>query len=300
MSVQYNSSNSTSSADSAGSGAEPTQYYPDITNYKKCGIDIDEFLMHVKNLEKSFTSAGKINDVIEIVMTDDFYRKVVNVTNLIDSYKFSNVQCIIDGAPTNNKIKKNDYCSISQNIQNNINVNRINDIVDKYESIIKKLIEKIYIVINDSQKYCNSDPKLSEKARRLLLKIGLIFTDENDIKKRCTNNYKNDIKAEVCSDIIPASVSTCSSYKSETCKDVLASVDTCVQYKSETCKDVLASVGTCAQFKQNICDDPMFGHAFDKKGYFIGYILIAIVIICIIIIMILLVRSKKCDKSIDD
>jgi hypothetical protein len=251
-------------------------------------------------------------------MTDDFYRKVVNITNLIDSYKFSNAQCVIDGAPPNNSNNKNNYCRDLKDLQNKVDINRINDVVDKYESIIKKLLEKIYFVINDSQKYCDLDQKLSENVRRLSSKIGLLLADDGDLKKRCINNYKNNIKAEVCSDIIPASVSTCSSYKSETCKDVTASVGTCASYKSEickdvtasvgtcasykseTCKDVTAAVGTCAQFKQNICEDPMFGHAFDKKGYFMGYILIAIVIICIIIIMIMLVSSKKCEKSMDD
>lgn len=285
MSVQYNSpaSPTSSGAEQIQTVGYATQYYPGPADYKKCGIDIDEFGMHIQNLGKSFTSARKLNDVIEIVMTDDFYRKVVNITNLIDSYKFSNAQCVIDGAPSNsNAINKIGYCKNLQSLQNNINVNRINDVVDKYESIIKKLLEKIYVVINDSQKYCDSDQKLSENARRLSSKIGLLLADDGDLKKRCTNNYKNDIKAEVCSDIIPASVSTCSSYK------------------SETCKDVTASVGTCAQFKQNICEDPMFGHAFDKKGYFMGYILITIIIICIIIIMIMLGSSKKCEKSMDD
>jgi hypothetical protein len=278
-----------------------TQYYPGPADYKKCKIDIDEFGMHIQNLGKSFTSVRKINDLLEIVMTDDFYRKVINITNLIDSYKFSNAQCVIDGAPNNtNAINKIGYCKDLQKLQNHININRINDVVDKYESIIKKLLEKIYVVINDSQKYCDLDQKLSENVRRLSSKIGLLLADDSDLKKRCTNNYKNDIKAEVCSDIIPASVSTCSSYKSETCKDITASVTTCIPYKSETCKDITASVATCSQFKQNICEDLMFGHAFDKKGYFMGYILIAIVIICIVIIIIMLGSSKKCEKIMDD
>ena len=109
-------------------------------------------------------------------------------------------------------------------------------------------------------------------------------------------------KSSVCKDIIPASESSCMVYKPTVCKDIIpASESSCMVYKPTVCKDIIpANVNTCAKYESQICKIPTFGLIFDKSGYFIGPIAILLIVVFFIMSLYGLFKKCGCPKSHED
>jgi len=177
--------------------------YPTPEDYKKCDIDIAEFMQTAEKLGLSLLESKSFDDAIDIVMKEDFYNKVNDLSKLLDKYNFKNAQCIIDNEPVENNVTgKNKFCGNKYlSMVDAKKIARLADVVDKYESLIKKFLEKAYTVAHDSQKYCNLDPEVSVKMKMLTSKLGMLLADDDALKKKCLD-YKDSLKENICNDSV--------------------------------------------------------------------------------------------------
>ena len=120
--------------------------YPTPEDFVKCKINVNEFTESMGKLGSSLASAKSFDESIDIIMTEDFYKKVIDFVNIMDKYNFKNAQCMIDNVPTRNNITgKDTFCKNEyQNMVDSKKLAKLANVVDKYESVFKKVIEKIY------------------------------------------------------------------------------------------------------------------------------------------------------------
>jgi len=296
---EYIDSPTTSQNISSSSAAQP---YPGLSDFKKCKIDMIDIMNKMNILNESMQlikQSDNFDKLISTLLSDNFYNNIATTSKLLNDYNFGHFQCLLENAPRENanpRTAKEIYCGFSEHgLVTADKLEKIANVVDKYESLIKMALQKSYLAIQDSRKYCGTDIQMSEKLKKLMSKMGIILVDEDTITKNCLSR-RTSLKKDICSDIIPASLTSCTEYKTDTCKDVVASLATCNTFKTDMCKDIEASALNCAKFKANICEDSTYGHIFDAKGYFVGYIGIFAIILCIILII--FIMSRTCNNNV--
>ena len=177
--------------------------YPGPEDYIKCNINVNEFMESMSKLGLSLAASKNFDESLDVIMTEDFYKKVIDIVNIMDKYNFKNAQCMIDNVPTRNNITgKDTFCKNEyQDMIDSKKLARLANVIDKYESVFKKVLEKVYTVAYESQKYCNLDPEVSTKMRILVAKLGVLLANDDTIKQKCLN-YRDQLNDSICTDSV--------------------------------------------------------------------------------------------------
>jgi hypothetical protein len=77
------------------------------------------------------------------------------------------------------------------------NILRLADVLKKYDSLIRRLLLKVYDFATEAQKHCNLDKENVKKLKKLISKIGLLLMDGKAPVNVCEDKYVIDTGAKI-------------------------------------------------------------------------------------------------------
>lgn len=161
-----------------------------------CGVDIITLQSKLAQIQIDPNQ----NNILEIILSDDYYNKVNEVYELVKNIDAKTIDCIL-------RINNNGYLSeeikicnpdmIIIKIGNQLDekkMEQISNILTRYNNIITSSIGQTYNILLQSQEMCRNDPNKIIRLKYLISKMALILVDKETLLSACSNV----IKCPVC------------------------------------------------------------------------------------------------------
>lgn len=165
-----------------------TSFDPDTL--RQCEIEILKIEQNVGELNMLVAQSHDFDTIINTLMSENFYNKVLGLLNEIEKYNMKHLKCVMD----KNKTYSEQYCGKINTVPFGLNaekIDKLSTVVDRYEVLIKKFLNKLYDLSKLSYQYCGANGEILVKTRKLISKIGNLVVDEIDV-----NNGGIDLKNE--------------------------------------------------------------------------------------------------------
>ena len=155
---------------------------PDNKDLARCNIDINDIQSNVVALENTIRTSmtdGDDDAIIKVILSDEFYNNVNNLTNKITAVDFDKIKCLAN----------NDKEKICSNMNDPYAVKRINelekilDVLNKYMNVVKNISTWVYKNISDLYKYCNGDSNKVDKIKQIIARLSFVIADTNELQK---------------------------------------------------------------------------------------------------------------------
>jgi hypothetical protein len=156
-----------------------------------CNVDIITLQSRLNNLQINATSN---NELLNIILSDEYYKKVNDLYELVKNYDAKTLDCIMrinkDGT-LNSEIDKSNICSMpmveSINQINGETVDLLTNVITKYNDILVSSLNQIYKIMLQAQELCKNDRDKIIRLRNLISKIALILVDKDLLQITCQN-----------------------------------------------------------------------------------------------------------------
>lgn len=163
------------------------------TDYKKtaqyrhaltCDSSVDKIYKNMDNLMQKFNSktgaykrandSSKANIILDFLLEKDTYNSITNIVNDITKFRLTTLKCIA-GDKLNCPEKK-----MLDRIRINKELDKITDVLEKYSSTVRKMLDWCFFVLNEYSNDCSIndtvDPKKIERLYRAISDIGATKT----------------------------------------------------------------------------------------------------------------------------
>lgn len=158
--------------------------YPQLADYQKCGIDIyqnfDQVVIGKKLIDQLTEAKHSKSSLHELLMNKTFIDNVNNFVNTIGKYSFSQLSCLNDNMPAEQKTATKGMLCGGLTLANTEIKKLVQyaDVVDQYVPLVRKMLTKLYKEALEAQKYCAIDSADAKKLRSMMTKLNLSMVDE--------------------------------------------------------------------------------------------------------------------------
>ena len=164
------------------------QYFIDNSDISsasnECGINKTEIQESLTAMNAALNSATTPNEALDIILGDEFYNSADVLVNALETATVPNIDCALKSyLPTQNK----DHDEFIGEVCNNLTlyqseyvpkIVKTAEFLDKYNSLINKLLQQIYKSLEDASVLCSLDENQSEKVKNLMEKLGSVIAKE--------------------------------------------------------------------------------------------------------------------------
>lgn len=168
-----------------------------------CDVDLITLQNKLDNLK---IKASSQQEMIQTLMSDQYYDKVNDLYNMIKNVDANKLDCVmktnIDGSKNSvSPLCSSEIVSVGSTISDT-DISHLTMIVDKYQDILANVVSQMYNIVIDAQKLCNNDSKL-ERLKKLISKLALFFVDNETLTIKCNSIMpKNNNVSQENSDYI--------------------------------------------------------------------------------------------------
>ena len=149
----------------------------------KCKFDMDNYYYIYNDIKMDIErSINNIDDILKLLESELFLKKVKNFNKMILSITFDMLECGRKGlGVTNAQLCDNKIFDKNESIP--VDFDRISKIVIMYKNEFDILINKIMGLFIEYTKLCKGDPYKALKIRKFISAISLLGVDNDDFKK---------------------------------------------------------------------------------------------------------------------
>jgi len=155
----------------------------------KCGIDPLEIQSQIDQVGRAIANVKSTNQLYDLLLSNQFYSQISNVTNMIRSIKLDTIRCLRDD-------NKEEICRNvgALDLQfSTDDLDKINLLLDKYSGLLRNIRSWLFDYMHELYQYCGRDQAKLDKFRQIMNKIGSLFTN-NEATSTTLTHDNNETK----------------------------------------------------------------------------------------------------------